>query len=231
MCRVLVLLCAVALGGCAAGARQVDADEPEKPAGDKGEKGAAGKPFELPDDASGKLLGKVLPPVKRPGLLENPSRPAPPPAPVPALAGLEPGLPDMPAAKPRRGPTAVRVVRPRTVTPEAADEGFPVPQVPARERFSTLPLTKDTSEPVIIPPGLPVLAERASERVPLDDPTAEASGASVLLGAAPERTKPVEYTRAGVPDPFKLRTPLPLPSPKEKNAPQVPPPVVPPPGK
>src|SRR5262245_38180606 len=128
MRRILVLLCAVALIGCWAGARQVSTEEPDKPApGDKGEK-VAGKPFEFPDDASGKLLSKGLPPAKRPARLENPARPAPPPAPAPTLAGLEPGLPDIPTVKPRRGPLAKDVVRPRTVTQERTDEGLPPPQ-------------------------------------------------------------------------------------------------------
>src|SRR5690349_12554867 len=69
----------------------------DKKDGKKEEKGPA---FKLPADAAGKLLGKVLPPTPRPGLLNSPKRRTPPAATPPRLATLEPTLPDVPAPRP-----------------------------------------------------------------------------------------------------------------------------------
>src|SRR5688572_33205186 len=60
-----------------------------------------GEPFKLPADVGGKALGKVLPPTGRPGVLENPSRLAPPDAPAPKPAALRPTLPEMPPPSPK----------------------------------------------------------------------------------------------------------------------------------
>src|SRR5262245_53574779 len=61
----------------------------------------AGEPFKLPADVGGKALAKVLPPTIRPGVLDNPSRPAAPDAPAPKLAALRPTLPEMPPPSPK----------------------------------------------------------------------------------------------------------------------------------
>ncbi len=217
--RGVMVIVAACVIGCAVGARTAPSEEPET----KGEKPPAkdekGEPFKLPSDAAGKLLSSALTPVQRPGRLDNPTRPAPPPAPPPALAGLDPTLPEMPAPTPKMGPAVKRVLRPRVVVPAPVDEGFGEPLLPGREAFGTLGKTREESEHPVIPPPLPYLAERPTDRVPLDDPTAEASGESVLTGVMPERAKPVPYVRTNVPEPFEFRVPLTLPRPPEPTTP------------
>lgn len=182
----------------------------------------AGAPFKIPDDAAGKLLVTVLPPQKWNGPLENPERPARPPAPVPPLAGMGPQLTEFPALLPRFGPRSLLPIRPRVVARERIDEGFGPPQLPDREAYVTLPLTRETSEPVIVPSALPLLGERPVDRVPLEDPTAEASTVATQTSKSPERTSAIPYVRFTIPDPFELRKPLSLPALKDAPTPQVP---------
>src|SRR5687767_8239763 len=85
-----------------------------------------GEQFKLPADVGGKALAKVLSPTGRPGVLDNPSRPAAPDAPAPKLAALRPTLPEMPPPSPKV-PEQGKGLRPRTVTEEPLDEGFGTP--------------------------------------------------------------------------------------------------------
>src|SRR5215218_7377562 len=126
------------------------------------------EPFKLPADVGGKLLAGVLPPTKRPGVLENPARPRPAAAPAPKLVALEPELPSMPTPAPKL-PKAAKDPRPHTVTDEALDEGFDAPAVPAKPSFDPSPLVKEPSESDLVPPPLPYLALPPVDRVPLDD--------------------------------------------------------------
>jgi len=216
----MILTLAVALLGCSVGARQVPAADEGDPKGDKpAPKEEKGEPFKLPSDAAGRLLGEALTPPRRPGRLDNPTRPVPPPAPPPKLAGLDPTLPEMPEPRPTAGPSVKRVLKPRIVLAAPFDDGFGEPALPGREAFGTSGKTRDDSEHPLIPPPLPFLAEAPRDRVPLDDPTAEASGLRVLDGVMPERAAPVPYLRNSVPEPFEFRTPLALPTPVEKTTP------------
>lgn len=230
--RRVLLLMSLLCAGCWASARpQVD-DEPEakKPAEGKEKPADPTKgveaPVTLPDDEAGRLLGGVLPPTKRPGLLDNPTRPAASVLRPPVLPGLDPVLPEAPPAAPRMVPVKRLPPRPRTVTPEEVDEGFGPPAPPALATMETLPKDKERGEDVRQPPGVPYLGLRPEDRVPLDDPTAEASGAAILKGAMPDRDKPVPYARSSVPEPFEFRGP-PAPAAPERLSPQVAAPVPP----
>ncbi|MBY0232460.1 MAG: hypothetical protein K2W96_24545, partial [Gemmataceae bacterium] len=138
----------------------------------------------------------------------------------------DPALPEAPPATPRLLPIKRPPQLPRTVAPEEVDEGFGVPSAPPLGAMDTLGKEKSPSEDVRQPPPLPLLALRPEDRVPLDDPTGEASGAAVLTGKMPERTKPVPYVRSSVPEPFEFRGP-PAPAAPERDAPQVAAPVPP----
>jgi hypothetical protein len=186
----------------------------------------AGEAFQLPADVGGKALGKVLPPTGRPGVLENPSRTAPAEAPAPKLAVLRPTLPEMPPPSPKV-PELGKGPRPRTVTEEALDEGFGTPALPERPGFEPGEKAKEPSESVHVPPPLPYLAAAPADRVPLDDPTLEASTAAVLAAPLPERTTPLPFVRLSVPEPFEWRIPLLTKAPDEATTPRGPTPTKP----
>jgi hypothetical protein len=186
----------------------------------------AGAAFKLPADVGGKALAQVLPPTGRPGVLDNPSRPAPPDAPAPKLAALRPTLPEMPPPSPKV-PEQGKGPRPRTVTEEPLDEGFGTPAQPERPSFEAGEKAKEPSESVHVPPPLPHLATAPADRVPLDDPTLEASTAAVLAGKMPQRTTPLPFVRLSVPEPFEWRIPLLTKAPEEATTPRGPTPTKP----
>lgn len=177
-----------------------------------------GEVFKLPNDAGGKLLAEVLPPKNRPGAMDNPTRSVSPFVPTPRLTALEPSLPEMPFPTPRL-PKLARSPRPHTVTEERLDEGFSAPALPSLPSFRPGVLTREVSESVHIPPPLPYLVLPPVDRVPLDDPTQEASTAAVLVAPLPERTTPLAFTRLSVPEPFEWRGLTMPPLPEELTTP------------
>lgn len=223
-------LLGVVLAGCSSSTRGVVTgdDEAISPgATRKGEEKqssnpeAKGSPFRLPADEGGKLLAQVLPPTRRPGVLRNPSRPAPPAAPLPRFT--EPAMPLTLSA----GDVARYPVRPRRdgVRPEfQLDEGlgdlFAPLTVPREPSFATDQRTRIETQDVSIPPPLPVLATMVPDRVPLDDATVEASTAAVLAAPLPARTTPAPFVKQSVPEPYENRQPLTLPVPGEDGTPQ-----------
>ncbi|MGL4551213.1 MAG: hypothetical protein ACRC33_08495, partial [Gemmataceae bacterium] len=99
--------------------------------------------------------------------------------------------------------------------------------LPARPAFEPGPRAKEPSESVHVPPPLPYLAEPPADRVPVDDPTAEASLAAALAGPVPERTAALPFVRLGVPEPFEWRLPLVATPAEEWEMPAAPTPVKP----
>jgi hypothetical protein len=230
MRRILgaVLVGVACAAGCArtAGRPTICDDGPSESMTVRDDGPPAGEPFKLPADAGGKALARVLPPAGRPGVLDNPSRPAPPDTPAPKPAVLRPTLQEMPPPSPKV-PELGKGPRPRTVTEEPLDEGFGTPALPERPSFEAGEKTKEPSESVQVPPPLPYLATAPADRVPLDDPTLEASTAAVLAGPIPERTTPLPFVRLSVPEPFEWRIPLLTKAPEEATTPRGPTPTKP----
>jgi hypothetical protein len=98
-------------------------------------------------------------------------------------------------------------LRPEAATQERIDHfGGPVP-APREPSFPTGRLVKVESEHVAVPPALPPMAKPVVDRVPLEDPTRDASTAAVLRAPPPRRDTPVPFARRAVPEPFEHRGP------------------------
>jgi hypothetical protein len=162
--------------------------------------------FRFPEDRGGQILSKVLPPSEKavppaereapsprrhtPSGLDKPSVPLPPvPAEMPRLpAGKSPALrprplpEDLPLAGHLTDPTP-----PQAQTLHAADR-LRIPSV-------------DVNQPI----PLPILAQPASSRAPLDDATADASRHATLAGSPPVRSTPAPFLKIDLPDPFENR--------------------------
>jgi hypothetical protein len=187
---------------------------------DESKESAPGKPFRLPDDEGGALLGKVLPPRGQGGPLRNPDRPTRRiPAPAEFTApGLE--LPPSDLSLPRLpAPRSKHVLRPHLLDEEELGGAPPMPAVPRRPAFYAGRRIHTRSVDVNIPPALPPLAEPVPDRVSLEDATLEASTEAALAAPQPLRTTPAPYRRVSVPDPYEHRRPLVRPVPPERASP------------
>ncbi len=179
-------------------------------------------PFRLPDDEGGALLGKVLPPRERYGLLPDPTGERRRNVKAPTFEPREAALPRSAGTVPRLlVPKAKRVLQPHLVTEEELGGALDVPAVPQRPSFHAGERARFGSDDPAIPPPLPVLARPVSDRAPLDDATLEFSTEAALSAALPKRTAPAPYQRLTMPDPYENRRPLSLPLPPEAEAPVV----------
>lgn len=171
----------------------------------------------LPNGSAGKLLGEVLAPTPRPGVLENPA-PRPPSIPRPPETALAPALTPFPAPMPRL-PGKGSPVRPQTATEETLDDGFAVPTLPTRPAFTPGERTREPSEDARIAPPLPYLVMPPVDRVPLDDPTLPAATRAILLAPIPVRTTAMPFEPIRLPEPYEWRKPLLTPAPEEDPTP------------
>ena len=210
--------------GCSSSAPTIDLSEPE---GGTKEKASAvqeekpGTPFRLPGDEAGKLLARVLPPTTPPTLLRNPKPPAPPPGPRMPLRLPETPLPRATSDLMRLPIVAGKgLARPDFLLEETLDETFDSPIVPRTPSFATGRLSQVASEDVAIPPMLPLTATPLSARIPLEDPTQDASTAVVLRAELPARSTPVPFTRLTRPEPYEHEVPLTLLIPEDRATPQ-----------
>lgn len=174
----------------------------------------AGERFAFPSDKGGQALNQLLRPTDRlAGPLDDlPPGPhaLPPPVQVtnPNLLPANPGSP----LRPPLPKTA-------TIRPRMMAEGTPLtahrlpPTAPSAHEFSAgvliaLPL-RDVNQPV----PLGYVGVLTADRVPLEDPTQEASLAATLAAVPPARETPVPFVPQNLPDPFlnaqtvRLRTP------------------------
>jgi hypothetical protein len=119
--------------------------------------------------------------------------------------------------------------------PFTAYRADPVP--PALRELDTGARVKLPARDVNLPVLLGFLGLQLPDRVPVDDPTGDASLQAALAAAPPARTAPVPFMPLNLPDPFqnaqtvKLRTPPPEePEPPKSglSKPPPPPPVQPP---
>jgi hypothetical protein len=185
----------------------------------KGERSAKGRPFRLPADEGGALLGRVLPPRQRHGPLPNPMRAArrTPPADF-ALPPLP--LPRSPDLLPRwRTPARGRRLQPQPLLEEELGEALERPAVPQRPSFAVGKRLREESADTEVPPPLPILARPVPDRASLEDATLEESRKAALAAPLPGRTKPAGYARVSMPEPYEHRRPLTRPAPAERAAP------------
>jgi hypothetical protein len=183
---------------------------------------APGGEFAFPGDAGGALLAKLLPPSDKAG---GPGERARQPVPRPASRAFEATARPLPsfraAAVVPPLPAKVKGVAllPRLVseeTLEAPRERLALPAeivLPAMERVRVP--SPDANEPV----SLPILARPVTDRVSLEDPTADASTAAALAATLPRRIIPAPFLRLSLPEPFEYRRPLTLAIPAESTEP------------
>jgi len=222
-----ICVCFAASLGCgrpavlAPSSNSLAAAEPSQHSAKEADKEADAPPFRFPDDASGALLAKVLPPTEVKGPLDAPSagprRLAPPagldapPLPLPPSRAAPPHL----SAERNRKPLA-----PHLTVDETLGLGRGDPEPPQPRSFVTgdrirLP-SVDANQPI----PLPILAHPTADRAPLDDPTQEASAEAALAAPIPQRTKAVPYFRVTLPDPYDNRQPLDFPIPADDGEPR-----------
>jgi hypothetical protein len=223
----LVCVCFAASLGCgrpavlAPSSNSLAAAEPSPHSAKEADKEADAPPFRFPDDASGALLAKVLPPTEVKGPLDAPNagpRRLTPPAGLDALPLTLP-----PSQAPPLRPPAERTRKP--LTPHlTVDETLGLnrgdPEPPQPRSFVTgdrirLP-SVDANQPI----PLPILAHPSADRAPLDDPTLEASSDAALAAPMPQRTKTVPYFRVTLPDPYDNRRPINFPMPPDDGDPR-----------
>ena len=167
---------------------------------------AASGAFVFANDASGKILSRVLPPTK--------------PAQLPATAQGEPkprrGLPGLErpevatAAPPTTLPASPKAKSP-PLRPRLLPDGTPLidllpdiatPQrleLPAGERIRT------PSRDVNLPIEMPTQARYQTDRAPLEDPTADLSVEKANSQPSPVRSTPAPFVRVNLPEPFENR--------------------------
>ncbi|HMC64263.1 MAG TPA: hypothetical protein VKI65_04930 [Gemmataceae bacterium] len=207
---LLPLLCLV-LAGC--GRRVVSVP----PAGDvaAAEPERAAEPFRFPDDRGGRLLAELLPP--RETLPPLPADRSSAPLAFPAPRHVE--RPDTPIPPVQAEPPRLPIMLSLHPSPRSIPEEVPLADYraePIRPEETMLPasaLVRLPSPDVNEPPSLPILALPVVDRVPIDDPTGEASRQAALSATMPPRAQPAPFIRFNLPDPFehqravRLRTP------------------------
>jgi hypothetical protein len=181
-------------------------------AADKPGPDAPGQAPVLPDDAGGKAVRGLLAPTP------VSSTPTGPRGPVPLAApALREPLPPLQVNLPRRALTpAEKGLRPRSPGEDAQSLLSPESgAVPARPAVPTPGPARVSSPDPNEPVRLGFVGLLVADRVPLDDPTAEASLRAALSGTVVGRVTPVPFTPSPLPDPFqngetvRLKTPPP----------------------
>jgi hypothetical protein len=162
--------------------------------------------FRFPEDRGGQILSKLLPPSEKAVPLAEREVPAPRRHPPPGLEKPLVPLPAVPAEMPRLPAGKSPALRPRPLPedlPLAGHLADPTPPqaqtLHAGDRIR-IP-SVDASQPI----PLPILAQPASNRAPLDDVTAEASRNAALATSPLARSAPVPFLKIDLPDPFENR--------------------------
>lgn len=217
LCSGLTLAGCLLVGqsGCARRAPALNPTAGERPAAhaQQAQSPGAGEPFKFPVDKGGELLSQLLRPgsqsVGDDGLREKLYL-APPPSvehpelPLPTSQMAIVGPPEK--KKPSQRPRALGEDAPLT-----AYRDDPLP--PARRELASGARVSLASASVNVPVPLEFLGVLQFDRVPLDDPSTEASQQAVLAAGAPARTETVPFVPINLPDPFqnantvRLRTP------------------------
>jgi hypothetical protein len=168
--------------------------------------------FKFPDDQSGLILAKILPPSGK--TISNaqplPAKPRLLPAPH-ALEHPPVQLPPPQVDVARLPQTKRSILKPRPVSEELPilasrlDPTMPQPRVlPAEGRVRIASVDPRQSVP------LAVLASPVIDRVSVEDVTSDVSLAGALSSPPPVRTSPAVYIKISVPDPFENRLKMPV---------------------
>ena len=218
----LLCVCLAAPFGCGRPAVVAPSEErfaEAEPAPDSApevDKEADAPPFHFPDDASGALLAKVLPPTDVKGPLDGANAG---PRRFASSAGFDAPpltLPPSQAQPPRLSAERThKPVAPHLTVDELPGLSRDDPAPPQPRSFVTGDRIRLPSVDVNQPIPLPILAHPTADRAPLDDPTLEASAEAALAAPLPQRTKAIPYFRLTPPDPYENRRPLNTSSPTD----------------
>ncbi|HTU92618.1 MAG TPA: hypothetical protein VMF69_21230 [Gemmataceae bacterium] len=173
--------------------------------------------FTFPEDAGGLLLAKVLLPKDAETMQQKRTQPPqrspssvflnPPTLPLPPSRAALPHWPD----ERKRAPLRPRLIDDETLVVLAAAP--PLPQAPALPDKGRIRVpSPDVNQPI----PLPSLAQQASNRASLDDPTMSVSTAAALAAPIPLRTNKAPFLKRTLPDPYDHRR-LEMPVPEESK--------------
>lgn len=161
--------------------------------------------FEYPADLGGKVVAKAvspdrpaLTPAERFGVAPKPRATPARIADPDALVKSDYRLPPLPVGKPAE-------VRP-TAPPERVpvDLGFGTADVPARPTFPIAAGITTRAPDVKLPPAMPTLGRLVTERVSLDDPTAEVANTVIATSSVKTTLGLAGFLKVTLPDPFEL---------------------------
>jgi hypothetical protein len=193
---------AVTLAGCARSSIAEVASADERQVAFQG-KADPGEAFAFPADKGGKAMSQLLQPTAKLDPL-NDVPPGPRPlSPPPGVANPGVSLPRTLAGPPSPPSPKSPVLRPRMMP-----EGAPLadyrgnPRVPLLRELDTGARIAVTGRDPNQPAPLSLLGLPVYDRVPLDDPTVDASVQAALAGSPPPRTEPVPFAPQNLPDPF-----------------------------
>jgi hypothetical protein len=160
--------------------------------------------FEYPADLGGKAVQKAVAP-DRPALAAEGFATGPKPRKLPVRL-LDPD----PVAKVRHSLPPLLPKKAASVKPIAPPERVPVAlgagadDVPARPTFPIAAGVTERARDVKLPPAMPTLGRPLSERVSLDDPTAEVGNAAITSPPVKVSVAPAAFLKVSVPDPFEF---------------------------
>jgi len=197
---------------------------------------ANGERFAFPADKGGQALGQLLQPPAR---LDPVSDVPPGPRTLPPPAGVDqPGVPLTSSLAGIASPPSPKaaLIRPRMLPEDAPLSAYrDNPTVPVLRHLESGARIAVAGRDVNQPAPLDFLGLPIFDRVPLDDPTVDASVQAVLAEPPPARIAPVPFAPQNIPDPFinaqtvRLRTPPPEETQPATVPIRTPPPVQPPP--
>jgi hypothetical protein len=160
--------------------------------------------FEYPADLGGKSVAKAVAP-DRPALAAERFAARPRPRKLPTrLLDPEPiprGNYSLPPLLPKKA-ASVKPVAPPERVPVALGAGADA--VPARPTFPVAAGVTERAPDVKLPPAMPTLGRPLTERVGLDDPTAEAGNAAITSPPVKVPLAPAAFLKVSVPDPFEF---------------------------
>lgn len=170
--------------------------------------------FKFPADKGGQVLGQLLRPPQQLPVLDGVK-----PGPQTLLPPVAIAQPEVPLAPTLAGPLSLPLPKSLALQPRLLMESPPFssyrgePGAPGRRELAAGALIelprRDLSQPV----PLGFLGLQLPDRVPLEDPTSDASLDAALAGNPPARTSQVPFAPQNLPDPFqnaqtvKVRTP------------------------
>ncbi|WP_439622269.1 hypothetical protein [Gemmata sp.] len=160
--------------------------------------------FDYPADLGGKAVVRAVTPSLAP-LAKEKTAPAPKPRTPPARVVDPDPVPVARYAPPPVLPPKPGESKP-TPPPERVpyDLGYLADAVPEKPTFPVKPGITQRAADVKVPPALPVLGRPATDRVGLDDPTAEAGNQAIVAPLVRVGLLPAAFLKVALPDPFEL---------------------------